>query len=81
MAEHVSAKQNLVGPVVRKLRDQQGMTQEMLAARCTVMGFEVSRGTLAKIEAELRCVTDKELVILAKALKVGIAELFQDGKR
>lgn len=66
---------NIVGPKIRQLRDQQGLTQEMFAARCTVLGLDLSRATLSKIEAQLRCVTDKELVILAAALKVGAAEL------
>jgi hypothetical protein len=47
-----------------------------LAARCGVLGWDLSRATLSKIEAQLRCVTDTELEILAKALKVEIAELF-----
>jgi transcriptional regulator with XRE-family HTH domain len=64
--------QNIVGPQIRKLRYQQGLTQEMFAARCAILGWDLSRGTLSKIEAQLRCVTDSELVILAKALKVEV---------
>lgn len=62
--------QNIVGPQIRKLRYQQELTQEMFAARCGLLGWDLSRGTLSKIEAQLRCVTDGELVILARALKV-----------
>jgi transcriptional regulator with XRE-family HTH domain len=69
-------KQNIVGPQVRKLRYQRNITQEAMAARCGVLGWDLSRATLSKIEAQLRCVTDAELDILAKALKVEIAELF-----
>jgi transcriptional regulator with XRE-family HTH domain len=68
--------QNIVGPQVRKIRYQQGLTQEMLAARCTVRGFDLSRGTLSKIEAQLRCVTDFELLVLSEALRVTTNELF-----
>lgn len=68
--------QNIVGPQVRKLRYQQGLTQESLAARCGVLGWDLSRATLSKIEAQLRCVTDGELEFLAKALKVEIAALY-----
>jgi transcriptional regulator with XRE-family HTH domain len=67
---------NIVGPEIRKLRYQQEMTQELLAARCSILGFEVSRGTLSKIEAQLRCVSDTELLILSKALKVDVNRLF-----
>ena len=72
--------QNIVGPQVRKLRYQQGIKQEDLAARCGVLGWDLSRGTLSKIEAQLRCVTDAELEILAKALRVEITALYA-GKR
>jgi transcriptional regulator with XRE-family HTH domain len=63
---------NIVGPQIRKLRYQQALTQEMFAARCSILGWDLSRGTLSKIEAQLRCVNDSELVILAEALKVGV---------
>lgn len=69
-------KQNTVGPQVRKIRYQKQMTQEMFTARCNRLGWDLSRGTLAKIEAQIRCVSDSELVILAKALRVPITELF-----
>lgn len=71
---------NIVGPQVRKLRDQKGLTQEMFAARCTVLGLDLSRATLSKIEAQLRCVTDAELVVLAEALKVEVTILLPPKK-
>jgi transcriptional regulator with XRE-family HTH domain len=73
-------RQNIVGPQVRKLRYGLGLKQEDLAARCGVLGWDLSRGTLSKIEAQLRCVTDTELEVLAKALRVEIAALYP-GKR
>jgi hypothetical protein len=72
--------QNIVDLQVRKMRYQQGIKQEDLAARCGVLGWDLSRGTLSKIEAQLRCVTDAELEILAKALRVEIAALYPPKK-
>jgi transcriptional regulator with XRE-family HTH domain len=74
-------RQNIVGPQVRKVRDQQNMTQEALAARCGVLGWDLSRGTLSKIEAQLRCVTDTELRVLADALKVSLDDLYPPKRR
>jgi transcriptional regulator with XRE-family HTH domain len=54
------------------------MTQEVLSARCGVAGYEISRGTLAKIEAQIRGVTDLELFVIARVLRVGIEDLFPD---
>ena len=75
------AIQNIVGPQVRQLRASQGMTQEQLAARCNVLGWDLSRGTLSKIEAQVRCVSDSELRFLADALKVGLDDLYPARRR
>lgn len=64
---------------MRKLRYEQDLTQDELAARCQRIGFDLSRGTLSKIEAGLRCVTDRELVDLATALNVEIGQLYPPG--
>ncbi len=69
---------NIIGPQVRYLREQKGMTQDQLAARCNIVGLNISRGTLAKIEAKVRRVTDSEVALLAKALKVDVAELYEN---
>lgn len=68
--------QNVVGEQIRKHRYRSGLSQADLAARCEIAGFEISRGTLAKIEAGIRCVSDKELWIVAKALRVEIVDLY-----
>ena len=68
---------NVVGPQVRKLRESQDMTQEDLTARCNIIGFNISRGTLAKIESQVRRVTDMETTLLAKALKVSVDALYK----
>lgn len=67
---------NVVGPRVRELREARGLTQEDLAARCNLLDWDISRGTLAKIESQVRRVTDEEAALLAKALKVGVGELY-----
>ena len=70
--------QNLIGPVVRKIRYQRGMTQAVLTARCNRVGWDVGENSIAKIEAQIRCVTDKEIVFLAKALGVKIQDFFPE---
>ncbi len=66
---------NLVGLQIRHLRDQQKLTQPMLAARCRRWGWDLSRQTLAKIETQIRWVSDFELLCLAKALRVDPSDL------
>ena len=36
---------NLVGPVVRKIRYQRGLTQAMLTARCNRAGWDIGENT------------------------------------
>ena len=74
-----SNKQNIVGPQIRKIRYKQGLTQEMFAAHCSLLGLELSRAVLSKIEAQLRCVSDAEFVLLARALKVDLKDFIQSG--
>jgi hypothetical protein len=71
-----AAPQNIVGPIIRKIRYQRGMTQAMLTARCCRVGWDVGENTIAKIEAQIRCVTDKEAALIAKALAVPLQEIF-----
>jgi HTH-type transcriptional regulator, cell division transcriptional repressor len=64
--------QNIVGKRVQeaRLKFKPSLSQEELAARLQLDGWKISRGTLSKIEAGLRRVTDFELLALAKTLKV-----------
>lgn len=68
---------NVVGPQVRQLRETQRMTQEEFTARCNIVGLNISRSTLAKIESQVRRVTDDEVALLAKALKVSVTSLYR----
>jgi transcriptional regulator with XRE-family HTH domain len=57
------------------LRNAASLSQSDLAARCGVLGWDLSRETLAKIESQIRWVADFELVCLASALRVDVKEL------
>jgi hypothetical protein len=50
----------------------------MLSARCEARGLILSRSTLAKIEIQVRCLTDMELLTLAEVLHVKVKEFFPD---
>jgi transcriptional regulator with XRE-family HTH domain len=69
-------RNNVVGAQVQKLRYKKGLTQEMFAARCARYGWDISRSMLSKIEAQLRHVTDWELLVIAKTLSVPLEELY-----
>ena len=69
---------NLAGPRIRQIRNQQGLSQDMLSARCEARGLILSRSTLAKIEIQVRCLTDTELLMLAEVLRVKVKEFFPE---
>jgi transcriptional regulator with XRE-family HTH domain len=69
-------RNNVVGAQVQKLRYKKALTQEMFAARCARNGWDISRSMLSKIEAQLRHVTDWELLVIAKTLSVPLEELY-----
>ena len=70
---------NAVGPTIRRLRTAKEFSQQRLAVECARLGYDFPRGTLAKIEAGIRAVSDVELFVLAHALKINVAELFPSG--
>jgi transcriptional regulator with XRE-family HTH domain len=70
-------RQNIVGPVIRELREKKGMTQAQLVAKLNILGWDLSRGTLAKIEAQVRCVADYEIPRLATVLQIDGPELLR----
>lgn len=71
---------NLVGPTIRSLRNKQGLSQAKLAAKCQMLGWDVSRDMIAAVEGQVRCVTEVELVGLAKVLNVCEESLLPERK-
>lgn len=70
---------NSIGPQVRKIRQSQNLKQHQVAAQCNLLGWNISRGTYAKIECQSRCIKDSEAILLAKALRVNLTDLYRDG--
>lgn len=68
--------QNVVGDQVRRIRSERAWSQEDLARRCNLIGWDISRSTLSKIEAKLRLLTDAETFALAFVLDVELAALY-----
>lgn len=71
-------RKNLVGPQLAKLRNEAGLSQNQFAAKCQRMQWDISRGVVAAIEGQVRCVTDEEFVQLARILNVSLEALLPD---
>jgi hypothetical protein len=63
---------NMVGARVELARKQQGMLQKTLLAQLQVHGVDLNASGLSKLEGQVRCVMDNELVALADILCVSV---------
>lgn len=70
-------KQNMVGPRIKQLRLEKGMTQKTLAERLEILAVYACRGSISRIEEQKRTITDIELIGIAEVLQVDISELFK----
>ena len=70
-------KQNMVGPRIKQLRLEKGMTQKTLAERLETLAVYVCRGSISRIEEQKRTITDIELAGIAEVLQVDISEIFK----
>ncbi len=69
-------KLNIIGPHVRKLRDKKGWSQAALARKLQLLGWSVTRHSIAKLELQIRRVSDCELMYFARILGVTPSDLF-----
>jgi transcriptional regulator with XRE-family HTH domain len=67
---------NLIGSQVRRWRTKKGWSQELLATKLQLRGWNISRDSVASLESQRRRVSDCEVMFLARVLGVGIEELF-----
>lgn len=68
-------KKNICGERIREARVLQRMSQSELAAKMQVEGITLERDSISRIESGARFVTDYELMIFAKVLRVDINRL------
>lgn len=68
------AYSNRVGAHLSWLRKQKKLTQEQLAARMQLLGCDITRSAIAKIEVGQRMVCPDEI----KALKTALAVSYDD---
>ena len=71
-------KKNLCGERIRQARIIQRISQSDLAARLQIEGVILERDSISRIEIGTRFVTDYELKVFAKILKVDVNWLLED---
>ena len=68
-------QQKIAGREIQRIRQEREMTQSDMATACQVLAWDISRGTLAKIESGIRCVPDIEVDLLAMVLSCNPSDL------
>ena len=61
---------------MRKLRSRRGWTQGHLALKLQLLGWDVSRESVTRLETQQRRVPDLELFVVARVLGVRADDLF-----
>ncbi len=71
-----STAEKKVGANIRKLRQQAGLTQEMLSAKMQLEGCDITRSAIAKIEVGQRHLYPDEIILIKKILNATYEEIF-----
>lgn len=72
---------NIIGAKIESIRKEKGLKQKDLLAKLEIRGIELDASGLSKLEGQIRCVTDKELLALAQELDVSIDWLLGNEKK
>jgi len=70
-------KVNIIGPQIKKLRKQAGLSQRQLSEKLELEAVYTCRGSISRIESGLRAVTDIEIAAISKVLGVSVESLFE----
>ncbi len=68
---------NVIGPQLQTIRKQRHMTLEALSISCNLMGLNITKTVLSKIENQQRKVSDIEAMEFAKVLEMPIQSLYK----
>ncbi len=71
-----NGKKNIIGENLKKIRLERKLTQDEVAAKLQLKGYEFDRITVLRIEKGLRFVPDYEVKMLCEALEVPYSAFF-----
>lgn len=71
-------KNNICGKNISIYRKELKLSQKKLADKLQLIGLDVDKNAVQRMESGQRFITDIELIFIAKALNKTISELFDD---
>ncbi len=66
-----------IGKNIRSLREKAGVTQDYLATKLQLLGCDITRSALAKIEVGQRHLYPDELILIKQILKVEFDDILK----
>lgn len=69
---------NIVGKQVKKFRKERGLSQKLLSEKLETLAIYICRGSISRIEKQIRTVSDIELYGLSKILNKPIESFFEN---
>lgn len=66
-----------VGENIRLIREQRKMTQDALAAKLQLLGCDITRSAVAKIEVGQRHLYPDEIILMKQIFNVDYEEIFK----
>ena len=73
----IDGRNNLCGKKIASLRTNMGISQRELADRLQIIGLDIDKNAIQRIESGKRCVTDIELKSLSNVLNLSIDDLLK----
>ncbi len=67
-------KNNICGKNIAKFRKEMGISQRELSDRLQLIGLDVDKNAIQRMESGQRFITDIELIYLAKAFNKTVSE-------
>ena len=69
---------NVTGKIIKKLRKSQNMSRETLSTKLMILGIDINRDGIYRLEVGKRIIKDFELSAIAVVLNVSEAEMLQE---
>lgn len=66
-----------IGNNIRRIRESKGMTQDALAAKLQLLGCDITRSAVAKIEVGQRHLYPDEILLIRNILDTTFEEIFE----
>lgn len=73
-----NGRNNLCGVKIAKLRKERKLSQREIADKLQLLGCDLDKNAVQRIEAGKRFVTDIEVLALSRIFDITIPELFDD---